>query len=106
MSKEQFIVIEADTNDGDYITNQCSITEEELATIMPVIAEITKLKAKGGNTWDTREWESEEVRPEAVYAEVLTQKQISIFNDYVPYGEFGVHSIERITIIEEIATLL
>ena len=38
----KYIIIEADTNDGDYITEKSVITDEQIQLILPIIEEINK----------------------------------------------------------------
>ena len=96
------IVITGDTNDADYVTEIQDIEQDELDLIMPVIEAVkayTKLHWKGHycseHNWPTSEYSDGEVG--ALYPD-LTEEQLQLFQNFVPCGEYGIHSIESIYI--------
>jgi hypothetical protein len=102
MSKPKlYIVIEADTNDADYITEINEISAEELELIKPVVKAIKK--HKGDYNWPNFEGRrGNEKSPEEIYVEsgLVTEEQFDTFSQYVPHGEYGVHTIESVTLFE------
>lgn len=88
------LIIEADINDGDYITEESVISKETVEFIKDRI--IPALKEKGGN------WPVDEGVYEA-YKGVLEQSEVDRFEDLMPHsGEQPVHSINSVKIAPEI----
>lgn len=52
------------------------------------------------HNWNTSEYSHEEESPENMYEEFLTEGEVEIFNTFLPYGEYGIHTIEEIKILE------
>jgi hypothetical protein len=96
------IVITADTNDADYITKISAITPDELERFTPLIAEIAK-KAKHYN-WDTSVYGDDEDKPEIMYSQFAAL--VEEFEEFVPHGEYGVHTIESIVYYEKPAKIV
>ena len=111
--KYEEITIIADTNDGDYVTQISTINKEDLAIIKPLIAAIKRFKPykvkrkdhMGKFTWTHHHNypNSEYIRgdlgeksPRELYN--FSEKVFELFEEYVPYGEHGIHTIESITI--------
>ncbi len=95
---KKYIIITADTNDGDYITEKTKITDEQIEKYKPVIEAIKKSKASGyGHTWETGEMANSTLSEQ--YPDV-DENLLENFNQHLPYGEYGVHSIESIEILE------
>jgi len=96
--KRYEIVVIADTNDADYVTQISTISEELLLEIQPVIEAI---KAKNATITPGRgiyNWPSSEYRKETVedtYPQ-LTEDQIECFRELCPYGEYGIHTIKSV----------
>ena len=95
------IIIKADTNDADYvhsiIEDEWYIKEENLDRFKK-IATIVKERTKVG----THNWENGDsitMAPEEMYEGVLTEDDIDFFEEYLPYGEYGIHTIKSIRII-------
>lgn len=98
------IVIEADTNDADYITSISSISEEDLERFKPLIAAIAEFDGMKLNppSYNASNWANYDhdnrygnLDPAERYAE-FGPDLISEFSDYVPNGEHGVHTITSI----------
>ena len=97
MNKETIqLYVNADTNDGDYISNTTEITKASLKTVTKVAKAIKECKMD--YNWATYDRAEKELSPEVVYKGVLTKKEIDCFREYVPYHEYGVHTIESIEI--------
>jgi len=113
---KKFLFVEADMNDADYISKKTEITDEEIELIKPVIEQLQvrrkKLNEDTHNNWNQwrHNWENGGGRcgyPREMYVEtgLLTQEQIDLFDEFVPYGEDGVHTIETIEIVYQGETL-
>jgi len=86
---KKYIIIKADTNDGDYITKKSKITDEQIELIKPIIKEIKKQHNEYrildcGNT------------AEKFYGSL---PNFDFFDNLVPHGEYGVHTIESIEVL-------
>lgn len=92
---KKYIEIKGDCNDGDLISRRCLITDEQIEYILPVVEAIKNCKES--HNWPTLEWEDDS--PYSLYEGVLTEKQIDMFDEFVPHGETGIHSIDSITIL-------
>jgi hypothetical protein len=44
-----------------------------------------------------------EKSPQEIYAGVLTPEQVELFQDLCPFGEYGIHTITKITVVEYIS---
>lgn len=109
---KKYIIVVADTNDADYITNKREITDEQLEALKPVFKVLLDRRAKLNEDRDKNwnefrhNWEIGEFArkktPENLYieTELLTEEQVELFNNFVPNGEYGIHTIEQIDIIE------
>lgn len=91
MSKK-YIIITADTNDGDYITEKSLITDIQIELIKPIIEQINKNNGQYGRGEAGYDFDAEEN-----YGDL---DNFNLFDDFVPYGEYGIHTIESIEILE------
>lgn len=102
------IKIQADTNDADYITGINILNEEDLPTILKVIAAIKDFDSRtrrgsGQYNWYARDsYGRDRPGPREVYEDILTEEEIETFEEYIPYGEDGIHTIESVEIYEVI----
>lgn len=111
---KKYLEVRADTNDGDYITERSEITDEELEQILPIVEAIKEFdrnhqKGRGDYNWLCGEIRgAHEKGPHEVYRDILTPEQIELFNEYTPYGEYGIHTIDSVKIlhVEKEETLL
>ncbi len=91
---KQYCIIEADTNDGDYVTKKREIKDEDIAKLKVILK---KVKKQGGTiSWETLDIASEELveqHPE------LTEEECEFLDDYCPSGDNGIHTIESIDIL-------
>lgn len=103
----KYIEITADTNDGDYVSQRSKITDAQIEALKPVIKAI---KAVGGHhNWETGEM-IEGRSPKELYLDtnILSKHEVDLFYEFVPCGEYGIHTIESVKILvvsEEISLL-
>ena len=104
----KYLIIKADTNDADYITSKNEVSDEQLELLQPVFKVLQEKRIeflKSKNWGDRHNWECGEIdngrTPEKLYIEtgLLTQEQVDMFEEYLPYDEYGLHTIEDIEIL-------
>lgn len=105
---KKYIEIEADYNDGDYVTKRTEITDDQLEKLKPIIEAIKNCETS--HNWETEEL-CDDCTPEELYLEkgILTEEQIKFFNkNFKPYSEYGIHSIDsiKLLIVQEEINLL
>jgi hypothetical protein len=94
------LVVKADENDGDYVIKNTWIRDSSMIPLIKKVAEAVRNSSQGHN-WDTSEYRhNDELRPSELYERLLTQAEITIFEDYVPGGEYGIHTIVSIELYE------
>jgi hypothetical protein len=93
MSKKM-ILIEGDANDGDYIEKCSEIEQENFDIIFPLFE---KIKANNGK-WETHDGGED---PYDMYG--LTDEQNDILCGLIPRGEYGIHSIVHIKVLEVVS---
>ena len=96
---KKYIEIVGDTNDGDYVSERTEITDKEIEEIKPVIEAIKN--SKEHHNFDTSEHQNGDA--EEVYGHL---EGFGLFEDLVPYGEYGIHTIDSIIILEAKETKL
>jgi len=102
LNKDIFeITIVVDTNDGDYVTEVCQITEYKLNKIKPLIEAIKNFKPYNGHTSNYPIGECcrsdlGEKTPQELYK--FEDKIFELFEDYCPYNEYGFHTIKSIEV--------
>jgi len=96
------IIITGDTNDGDYVSETSTITEEKLNLILPIIGLIKKYTIDNPhkNNFPASEYNRE--GDPTVYDIYGHLEAYPLFCDMCPYGEYGIHSIDSITISEPV----
>jgi len=94
---KQILIVQADTNDGDYIHNISEVDEETL----PVIRKAAKAikNASKRHNWGTSEYVDSNEHPSVLYKDILSQEELEIFGDFVPSGEYGIHTINSIQLL-------
>lgn len=103
---KKYIEIVADTNDADYITSRVLVTDSVLEKIKPVIKAIKNFKPS--DKYDRHNFPMSEFASgnvDDIYGNI---DGFDIFQEMVPYGEYGVHtivSIKLLIITEEIELL-
>jgi hypothetical protein len=110
------LIIKADTNDADYVISMHDVTKEQLAELEPIFKAIAgfkpyKTKSESGSKWThDHNWprgseympryDLGEKDPKDIYAGILTEEQCEMFNDLAPYGEYGIHTVVEIKVLE------
>ena len=91
------IAITADHNDGDYITSVNKISQKDLDTIKPLIAAIN---AKKEGFWHSHNYETGDCCRDKSVREIYNfdESVFELFEEQLPYNEYGIHTIESITI--------
>lgn len=109
METKLYIVVKADMNDGDYIEECSEISREELDKIRPLLAAINDFRPYqvGRCTHHHNFCTGEALRddlgektPEELYPDYLDE--LEIFSEYVPHGEYGIHTIKSVKVLEVI----
>ena len=100
---KEILIIEGDTNDADYITSEHIVTndnkvKELVAKVADALKAVKKKTKEYGYKWNASEY-SHDSSPEEMYKDYLTEDDIEGFNDLIPYGENGIHSINSIRIL-------
>lgn len=100
VSNRKYIVyIVADTNDGDYVTEETELTGDEIERfIMPVAAKIKAWNEANPRTND-HNWASLGyacTHPSELYE--LDDETSEYWSEITPYGEHGIHTIETVEI--------
>ena len=99
------IIITADTNDADYVTGIHTINEKELNKIKSIAKKIKNFKPyKNGGYTHCHNWangdalreDMGEKHPMDLYD--LDEETYEWFEEYLPYGEYGIHTIDSITV--------
>ena len=104
---KKYLIITADSNDGDYLTSKHEITDEELELIKPVVEAIKNFKPYKVITRNNTKWNHCHNYPnneccredlgEKTTSELYGHlKGYNLFNDLIPYNEFGIHTIESV----------
>ena len=105
---KKYIIIKADTNDADYVTEVSEITDEQIELIKPII-EAIKNAPKDKHGWG-HNYETEEMINKADAKKLYGHLEgFEIFNSFVPYGDSnypGIHTIKSVKIVSEIETFL
>jgi len=119
---KKYLIVTADTNDADYITENTEISDKDLEILKPLFKSIKnfkpyKVKYKSSCSGEIREWTHDNNFPwgngEYMPREDLGEKSVEeIYSDhkeavelfteggYCPYGEYGIHTIESIEVME------
>ncbi len=99
MKTKLYLEIKADTNDADYVTCRTIITQQQIDRLKPLIEAIKN--NPDSHNWITSEYFSDDhKRPEDAYGQF--GKLVEEFEDYIPYGEYGIHTIKSITLLRAI----
>lgn len=99
---KKLLVITGDYNDADYIRSvhlldPDEIYDAELLSVLPKVSNALK-DCKDRYNWPNSEYCKLSVRE--LYDGILTIEDIEIFQEYVPYGEYGIHRIESINVYD------
>ena len=114
---KKYIIIEADTNDADYISKKSIITLEQIQLIRPVVKAIKQFIPYAGDnhpSWahlhdhnfplgDVVREDLGERSSEELYGHLDGYK---LFERFCPWGEYGIHTIVSVDIVYEGEKLL
>lgn len=98
MTTRTVLWIKADTNDADYITSENLVQKGDIKIIQKV-CEVLRV-GKWHHNWVTNDYCTEKESPWNAYKDELTEYEIDVFNEYVPYGEYGIHTIKSVELRE------
>ena len=107
---KKYIVITADTNDGDYITEKSEITDDQIEIIMPVIESIKKFTPYQGewspglftthdHNFPYGECLREDMGEKSIYDIYGKSEGLELFETFIPYDEYGIHTITSAEIV-------
>lgn len=109
---KRYIFIKADTNDADYISQLSPITEEEYELILPVIDAIKNFKpydyadinfkCSHISNYPTGDFVRDDLDEKSARILYGHLEGFDVFNELRPYGEYGIHTIEEIRVLEVI----
>lgn len=89
------LYVVADSNDGDYLTKDTAgLTLEYIQKFVPLIEAIKKVRRYNWYTADRYEKVKKEADPSQLYPEF--KELVEEFDELVPWGEYGVHTITEI----------
>jgi len=102
MANKKYIIITADTNDGDYVKERTLVTDAKLKKLEPIIKAIKEYE--GHHNWETQDME-DDATPDILYVRTkkLTKKQVEFFEEFIPNSEYGIHTIVDIELIEVVS---
>ena len=104
---KKYVIIEADTNDGDYISEKNLITDEHIQTLKEIIGKLPRQKKYGGGFAKSIPFETGEMGNTAedlIDDKIITLKEAEFLRGFLPFGEYGIHTIESVdilTVLEE-----
>jgi hypothetical protein len=91
---KKYLIVKADYNDGDYVTQKSEIFDAEIPKIKEIISLISSNHRIQWRTGEEQRKHLTEQHPE------LSEEQIQLLDTLTPYGEYGVHTIVRIELLE------
>jgi hypothetical protein len=89
---KQYILIKADTNDGDYIEEMSEITDEEIERFKKLIP---ILQDHDNSFFTLDQGEARDIYDE----DELSDDDIAFIENFTPTGSYGIHSIDSIKIL-------
>lgn len=99
------VFVEADYNDGDYVSQTTSIKESDL----PRLRNIATIIKKNNGYWNTQHELGLGMDGPTIsrkYDGILSPEDIEWFDGFTPFGEYGIHTIKTVQIISVVETLL
>lgn len=101
----KLLIVEGDTNDGDYTYKITS--EEELVEYfnLPLVEKVADAISKSTQFYNWNMSDNDEKCPDDLYEGILTSKEVGEFmNNYCPHFEGGIHTITSIKLYEVTST--
>lgn len=109
---KKYIVIEADINDGDYVTQKTEITDEQIIKLKEILAKMPRQKNYKGEELPEIRYETREIgnddKEDSDY-QYITYEEKQFLSKFLPSGDYnysGIHTIENIQIVQKVETLL
>ena len=109
---KKYIVIEADVNDGDYVTEKKEITDDQIIKIKEILAKMPKEKDFKGKELSSIRYETRELgdddKKDSDY-NCITNEEKAFLSEFLPSGDYnypGIHTIESVEIVQEIESLI
>lgn len=90
------LYVAADTNDADYVYRMSDITDEEIEKFKPIIEAVKKTTPR--HNWPDNEWDNEIYVD--LYPEFDEDLLVEFRERFVPYWEYGIHTIKFIEVLE------
>lgn len=108
---EKYIIIEADTNDGDYVTERTKITEEEIVRIKEILDKMPKIKNHKGEDLPEIGYKTEDIGDDDKNSNYgyITSEEKAFLKRFLPHGDpnySGIHTIENVEIVELLEKIL
>lgn len=96
------VYIEGDTNDGDYISSLTELEDGQIDLIRKFAKCVKIVSQTDRHNWPTSEYDDCTVQELYIDTGLLTEEESEQINHngYVPFGEFGIHTIKEIKIVE------
>lgn len=99
--KDYLLIIEADTDDGDYITQTVYLSAHKVRFLEPILKKVSAALATRYNDYNWSNGGHREIaNPKEIYKDLLKEEEIAEFENYVPYGQYGIHTITSIKLIK------
>jgi hypothetical protein len=89
------VIITADTNDADFISNEKEMTKTQVTRLKKIWSKIKECNFK--DNWYTMDL-GHQLSPNELYFDILSESDIEFFGDLVPYGTDGIHTVHSIEI--------
>lgn len=109
---KKYIVIEADINDGDYVTQKTEVTDEQIIKIKEILAKMPRSQNHKGEEIQEIKYETRELgnddKEHSDYQHITYEEKLFL-GEFLPYGDYnycGIHTIENIEIVQELEKLL
>lgn len=114
LTEGKYLRIVADTNDANYVERWTPLNYPEdsnyyaeLEKVVPRVLEGIKKKASDlkeeGKLCNFNNWPCGEYCREVLtefYSGYISEEDLDFFNDLLPYGEYGIHTIESIEVVK------
>lgn len=109
---KQYIIIEADTNDGDYITEVTEISDEQVIQIKEILSKMPKTKNHLGVDLNQIPYKIRNIgkddREDSNYNHISFEEK-EILSKFLPCGDPdypGIHTITEVSIVKLLEKIL
>lgn len=97
-ASKKYLLVTADTNDADYVTDVTEINNEDLIRVKKIFSMLPKKKR---HNWpDHDDYQKGNIFDKY---KKLTEEDFDFINGYIPHGEYGIHTIESVRVLEVIS---